>query len=76
MRITYLPKQRLVRKLLGLDDMYGEERARFLEVISTTQVVSLVSTYNLKPNTRPHATATAPAINRNPLQSKHRLSTD
>ena len=33
MRITYLPKQRIVRRLLGLGDMYGEERARFLEVI-------------------------------------------
>ena len=34
MRITYIPKQRLVRRLLGLGEMHDEERARFLEVIT------------------------------------------
>mmetsp|Transcript_11872 Transcript_11872/g.32072 ORF Transcript_11872/g.32072 Transcript_11872/m.32072 type:complete len:346 (+) Transcript_11872:968-2005(+) len=43
MRVTYLPKQRFVRRLLGLPPMSAEERARFLEVLSIDSVSSMQS---------------------------------
>jgi len=43
MRITYIPKQRLVRRLLGLGEMHDEERARFLEVMAIDNASSMQS---------------------------------
>jgi len=43
MRVSYIPKQRLVRRLVGLPPMSAEERMRFLEVLSIDSVSSMQS---------------------------------